>query len=116
MKKQLIQAQNVERFITAENTILVDNTMVLTPGARDLLSSRKVDIIRVAQVQAEENSFSLSACLPPKNEFKGSGSGAERDAFTRNLSAMLEKSYGLTNPVELDEYTQKAIELIKENL
>lgn len=116
MKKQLIEAHMVKDCITADNKIYVDNSMVLTPGARDILSAQRIEVIRVTQVKKEENNFSLSVCLPSKDYITANVGEKGLSVFTKNLSTMLKQKCGITNPKELEEYTHKAIALIKKTL
>ena len=119
MKKKLVEASNVESYICENGSkIYIDNTMVLTPGARDVLSGRRVEIIYGARAGAENTlSAALKNCASG-NAFSavaGNGNG-DYEKFVLNIGVMLKESYGITDPAELKRYTEKAIKIIKENI
>lgn len=112
MKKTLITVDNVQDFICqVEKRIYVDG-MILTPGAKDELHKRGIDIIfsscpEVKGCQAHSNSpASVCSSMPEQ----------ENERLFYGVAAMLLNDYGIKDPEKLKELSIKATKIIKENI
>lgn len=107
MKKKLIEVGNLDSFICPDSsTIYVDNTMILTPGAKDELSKRKITIARVADAkvavgqQREQVSCDSDEC----------------ESLVMGIAVMLKEEYGITDIAQLKEMSFQLAEIVKENI
>lgn len=63
MKKKLVTAQNVTEFIGAgAREMHVDNSMIVTAGAKDYLRENKIKIVYGKQLETPVSSASGTAC------------------------------------------------------
>ena len=115
MQKTLVRADNLDEFLCrAEARIFVDNsTMILTPGAKDELSKRKIAIVygpcpNAASCTLHESpASSLGSCL---------ANNPGMESLLVGLAATLKKDYGISDPEQLKDYSLQALQTIKANL
>lgn len=124
MKKKLIEAGNLDSFICPDcATFFVDSNMIMTPGAKDVLSQRKISISRVedaaaavagcckgevAGCEAENSCCGDSACT------KEACNGCEE--LVMGIAVLLKEEYGITDLEQLKEMSFKLAEAVKENI
>lgn len=111
MKKQLITVDNLSEYTCrTSNRIYVDNTMILTPGAKDELSKKGIDIVRTPCPDMD----TCTAHSSPAAADSGACQEAERLIY--GLAAMLQSEYGITDPEKLKALSIKAATIIRKNI
>lgn len=110
MKKTLVEKSNIDSFICQANgTIYVDATMILTPGARDELSKRKIKIVRDGKP--------ASSCGGAKScPARLCDGGAEESDFERlfyGVAAMVKQEYGIDDPQQLKDISCQIVQTLK---
>ncbi len=112
MKKKLIEVGNLDSFICPDSsTIYVDNTMILTPGAKDELGKRKITIARVADafaVVGGHEGQSAGGCEEAQCD------DAER--FMLGVAVMLKEEYGIEDMEHLQILSARIADTIKNNI
>ncbi|WP_027723007.1 hypothetical protein [Maridesulfovibrio zosterae] len=118
MKKKLIEVGNLDSFLCPDScTIYVDNTMILTPGAKDELRKRKISIARVADAKSMKDRMyeqDSSDC-----KYTNSCEKAECDeceSLVMGIAVMLKEEYGITDLTQLKEMSFQLAEIVKENI
>lgn len=119
MKKKLIEVCNIESFICkTHGRIYVDNSMILTPGARDELNKRKIMIVRDAK--PEFNCCGTDSC--PARVCTDSQAGtedcgdADMERLFYGVAAMVKEEYGIEDPQQLKDISCKIVEALKQNI
>lgn len=131
MKKVLIEAATVDQYISRqENRLYLDPTrMILTPGARDELLRRKVEIVPGSRPAAACNNPAPGACpLPAAAYCPDCSAGAPCPAcapqdqvrnverLLRAVADILRRDYGVTDPTRLKALSEEAVKIIWKNL
>lgn len=140
MKKELITVDNVNNYINKQDSKLyVFGNRLLTAGAKDELSRRRVSVVYGPEPVSAAASASAcsSAAGTPCGKSHGScrggcncgssitpgiaagaplGSYTSVESLARALATMLTERYGVTDPVELKELTAKALKAIRDNM
>lgn len=110
MKKTLIEKGNIESFICQANgAIYVDNTMLLTPGAKDELSKRKIKIVRGAK---PTNSCGGAENCPARI-CGGVAADADFERLLLGVAAMVKQEYGIDDPKKLKEISCQIVTTLK---
>ncbi len=119
MKKKLIEVSNLDSCICQANgRIYVDNSMILTPGAKDELSKRKITIVREAK--PEFKSCGAADC-PAKLCSTGAteadkGGDADVERLFYGVAAMVKEEYGIDDPQQLKDISCKIVQILKQNI
>lgn len=116
MKKQLIEVSNLKSYICQANAkIYVDNTMILTPGAKDELNKRKITIIRDAK---PETTCGKSATCPARVclAHADDTSIADMERLFYGVAAMVKEEYGIDDPQQLMDISSKIVNTLKQNI
>ncbi|CAG36555.1 hypothetical protein [Desulfotalea psychrophila] len=119
MKKKLVEASNVESYLCENGTkIYIDKSMVLTPGARDVLNGRRVEFIYGERPGSEGSLATILKGCASANAFSAvaGNENGDYEKFVLGIGAMLKDSYGIVDPAERKRYTKRAIQIIKENI
>jgi hypothetical protein len=119
MKKKLIEVSNLDSCICQANArIYVDNSMILTPGARDELSKRKITIIREAQPEFKSCGAAdcpARLCIPGAADTAHSGE-ADLERLFYGVAAMVKEEYGIDDPQQLKDISCKIVQILKQNI
>lgn len=128
MKKKLIEVKNLDAHICQANgRIYVDNTMILTPGARDELSKRKITIER--DPKPEFPSCGAPSCparlcnadlvAPASTDDTGVDveiGDAETERLFYGVAAMVKEEYGIDDPRQLKDISCKIVDVLKQTI
>lgn len=110
MKKTLIEKKNIDSFICQANgAIYVDATMILTPGARDELSKRKIKIVRDAKPAS--SCGGAESC--PARLCDGGGEESDFERLFYGVAAMVKQEYGIDDPQKLKEISCQIVRTLK---
>ncbi|WP_419176655.1 hypothetical protein [Desulfosediminicola sp.] len=113
MKKILIEKGDLESYICQANgTIYVDETMILTPGAKDALSEQKISIVREAGLGGKCDKD--AGC--PAGGCKAETENADIDPMLLGVAAILKNDYGVSDPEQLRETTCRIVETLKKTI
>lgn len=103
MKKTLVEVANLETYVSSDGKkIVVDNTMILTPGAKDELSKRGIAIVHDGGCTA--------------HGAQGSGYASTPDELLLAVAAMVKEQFGVTDPATLKAISSQAVKILKENV
>jgi hypothetical protein len=114
MKKELIGLDNLEHFLCkTENRIYVDNAaVVLTPGAKDELAKRHVEIVYgPCPFYA-----SCGHQAPAAGHGASADEGVSLEALVYGIAASIKQEHGVADPDQLREMTRQVLEKIKGSL
>lgn len=122
MKKKLIRVDNLDEFICKESgKVRIDGDTLLTPGAKDELSKRRIGIIYdrcSRQGPAAAGQTGGKGCPPgckcPQCTQAKLPAGMED--LLISIAAVLKKDYGVKDPDELRNMSLKVVKSLKENL
>jgi hypothetical protein len=119
MKKKLIEVSNLESYICRTNArIYVDATMILTPGAKDELSKRKITIVREPKPAFESCGAAdcpAKLCSPGSAVTTLSGD-ADLERLFYGVAAMVKEEYGIDDPQQLTEISCKIVQTLKQTI
>ncbi|NDV23303.1 hypothetical protein [Desulfovibrio sp. JC022] len=114
MKKKLIEAGNLDSFVCPDSdTLYVDNTMLLTPGAKDELRKRKISIARVEDAAAAVAEAGNGGCGNPDCTKDVCD---ECEDLVMGIAVLLKEEYGITDLGQLKEMSFKLAEAVKGNI
>lgn len=109
MKKKLVEVRNLESFICQANgAIYIDDTMLLTPGAKDELSKRRIKIVRNAKPSA-----SCGADTCPARMCGGVAEESDYERLLYGVAAMVQKEYGIDDPQQLKDISCQIVKTLK---
>lgn len=111
MKKELIEVGNLDSFVCPEcDTFYADCNMILTPGAKDELSKRKIKLVRV-----EDAAVAVAGCC---NGEAGNGEcvGDDCEELVMGIAVLLKEEYGITDLAQLKEMSFKLADTVKANI
>lgn len=91
MAKRLVSEKGVEEIIV-DGTVYMDGSMILTPGAKDVLRNKGVTIV-----------------YGPRPET------CEEDRLAAMVADLLKKEYGITDDAQVKAVCCKVVEAIKNN-
>jgi hypothetical protein len=113
MKKELIGLDNLEHFLCkTENRMYVDNTAgVLTPGAKDELAKRHVEI-----VYGPCPFYASCGHQAPAEHGASVDGGVSLEALVYGIAASIKQEHGVTDPMQLQEMTRQVLETLKGSL
>ncbi|SMF29755.1 hypothetical protein [Desulfovibrio gilichinskyi] len=104
MKKILVEVGNLESFICQDSAkIYVDNSMILTPGAKDELSKRKIEIVRGSKPDT-------TVCEAAEHGTEGF------ERFVLTIAVMLKEQFGINDPEQLQILSYQVAKTVKENI
>ncbi len=119
MKKILIGSSRVDEFIKGdEKTLYMDSTMLLTPGAKDILRNRGVAIVYGSRPVAEETApvscptevhGTQEVQETPENPENQEGSMA---SLVETIVGLLRKDFGVNDPETIREISLKVLNKI----
>jgi len=105
MKKQLVEAGDINAHISHDGTTFyADNSMILTPGAKDALSNKGIVIVHGSRPEQEEACCSETPCTP------------EMEDLLIAVGAMIKNEFGINDPETLKALTCQAVKTIRENI
>ena len=107
MGKRLVGTDNLDAFICQEDaTLYADQTIILTPGARDELARRGVHVVYGPRPQtaACPHAPDAGACPPGLEGLLGT------------VAAILADKHGITDPEQLKAISHQVIKTIRENI
>ena len=87
MAKKLVGEKGVEALVIDGN-FYMDGTVILTPGAKDVLRDKKVPIVYGEKPEAS----APAACAP---------AACEKDQLEAAVAAILKKEYGITDQAQV---------------
>ena len=112
MKKTLVEASNLDSFICQANAkIYVDRNMILTPGAKDELSKRKIAIAR--DEQPGPTCGGAASC--PARLCVTNTETADMERLFYGVAAMVKEEYGIEDPEQLKTISCQIIKTLKQN-
>ncbi|BCS95511.1 hypothetical protein DSLASN_11430 [Desulfoluna limicola] len=91
MAKKLVSDKGVEALIVGGN-FYMDGTIILTPGAKDVLRNKGVTIV-----------------YGPRPEM------SDDDQLEATVAALLKKEYGITDEAQVKAVSCKVVDMIKKN-
>jgi len=92
MAKKLVSEKGVDEFIVDGN-VYMDGSIILTPGAKDVLRNKGVSIVYGAKPEM-----------------------CKKDQLEATVAALLKKEYGITDDVQIKAVSCKVVEMIKDNV
>lgn len=110
MKKTLVEVANLDAHICKEsNALYSDGSLILTPGAKDELRKRGVELVHgeKPQVQACPPGCTCPACA--------AASSACTDLLVA-VAATLKNEYGITDTDELTKASYQIVNALKETI
>lgn len=111
MGKKLVSHKNIEEYICRnENRAYIDSSLILTPGARDELLKRGVDIVYAAR-PAEKG----DCPAPPAKSGPVTATDSEERALIEKTVQILNKEYGLTDRDKIMEISVQVIKRLRNN-
>lgn len=117
MKKTLVEAGKLDCLIcTGCNTIFVDDNMILTPGAKDEISQRKLTTVRgpvpeVCCPPATEECATEQCCAAPEE-----CCDAAHEKLMLGVAVVLKEEYGIEDPAQLQAMSCQVVKAIKANI
>ncbi len=100
MKKKLVSAENITDFLDAgTNEIYVDNSMILTSGAKDYLRDKKVKLVYTKKIAAETTVGRNNNVSQP----------AELKSVVTRIVSILRKDFQLSDAGQIERVTQKVL-------
>ncbi len=116
MKKYLVETSNLDQFICqATRKIYVDNTMILTAGAKDKLAELGIPIVYGPRPQ----NLCCRSAVPGYFGAEGSkavNEGTELENMLIAIAAVLQKEYKVTDPEELKKLTCQIVTTLRDNI
>lgn len=120
MAKQLVTIDNLDDFICrADGKFYMDGSRIITPGAKDELSKRHVEIVNgpgcghagCSCAEAAGGCACAGNCSKPDSYHS-----PEVDDVLIAVAATLQKEYGVTDPEQLKKMSLEMVETIKKSL
>ncbi len=100
MKKKLVSTENITDFLDAGTDVLhVDNSMILTSGAKDYLRDKKVKLVYAAQT--------ATASTPVRNARDSQPEDLKR--VVTKIVSILRKDLQVTDAAKIERVTQKVL-------
>jgi len=119
MAKKLIQAGDLDCVI-CNGKVYADGSIILTPGARDELSKRGVDVVYGPKPESaacvETVAECPAGCTCPACAGKSALNCTTLDALTRSVSEILKNQYHITDEEQLRRLSRQALQTIRENI
>lgn len=116
MKKQLVEAGNLDAFICqATSALYADSSMILTPGAKDELARRHIAIIREKKPFASCGAREIcpvQACDPQLQSTGGSPS-CEDERLLLGVAAMVKEEFGIDDSRLLYDMSTQFVRVLK---
>ena len=114
MSKQLVSVDNLDEFICkADGKMYVDGTIILTPGAKDELSKRHIDIVYGSAPHQAGNTCGCGSGCP---ECAGNAFDPDVERLILGVAGMLQTEYGIKDPEQLRALSLQAVKTLKENI
>lgn len=105
MKKKLVEAGGVDPYICPDSgKFYADETMILTPGAKDELGKRGVAIVHGPMPEPAKACAAQEPCAQSANDLLVA------------VAAMVKDEFGVEDPEQLKAITCQAVKTIKENI
>lgn len=110
MSKTLITIENLDQFICC-GTVLMDNSKILTAGARDELTRRKVQLVygaegQVCDCQKDAHGNEQAACCATNTTGQTGHAACQYDEeMLIGVAAIIKQHYGITDPEVLRKVT-----------
>lgn len=115
MGKKLVAVDNLESWICRESgKIHVDKSMILTPGAKDELSRRGIEIVYVSGNCAPTACRPGCACDACAGRVDADRPETERLILA--VAGILKEEYGITDPERLKNLSCHMVRTIRENI
>ena len=108
MGKTLITIDNLDQFIHG-NQLVMDSAKILTPGARDELCKRGVQI---SYEEAAAHHCGHGECAQHAHD----GHDEHCDDLLIGVAAIIKQHYGITDPDELRKVTLETVAVIGKSL
>ena len=108
MVKTLITIDNLDQFIHS-NKLVMDSAKILTPGARDELCKRGVQI---SYDEAAAHHCGHGECAQHAHD----GHDEHCDDLLIGVAAIIKQHYGITDPDELRKVTLETVAVIGKSL
>jgi hypothetical protein len=109
MKKTLVEAKMLDKYICTNNTIYLDGSIILTPSAKDELNKRGIAIIHGSPTKPEAGQCAVDcvcdACI------KQAGTGNTEKIFY-SIAAILKQDFGVTDVKQLQEISCRIVKNI----
>ncbi len=124
MGKKLIAENCVESYICTESGkfYIDNNTMILTPGAKDKLRDKGIAIVYGEKPAADLCAIETTAkawSTPEEAICKVVASCEATDGIEKLILAIadiLKNQYGITDPEQMAEVSSQVVNIIKENI
>ncbi|QJB57065.1 hypothetical protein [Pseudodesulfovibrio sp. zrk46] len=105
MKKQLVEAGDIAAHLSQDGkTFYANNSMILTPGAKDALSNKGIAIVCGEKPEHDE----ACCCEAP------AVAGGEELLIA--VGAMIKNEFGINDPETLKALTCQAVKTIRDNI
>jgi hypothetical protein len=91
-----------------EQRMYIDSSMILTPGAKDELLKRGVEIVYSAKPAKKD-----TAVLSPENSKSGAATGTQERALAERVVHLLTSEYGLTDREKIMDISMQVIEKMR---
>ena len=113
MGKTLITFENLEQFIT-DKKLVMDSAKILTPGARDELVKRG---IQISYAEAAAPHCQQNHCGHADNHGADCANGdGQCEDMLIGVAAIIKQHYGITDPDELRKVTLETVAVIGKSL
>lgn len=117
MKKKLVEVNNLESFICQANAALyADNSLILTPGAKDELARRNITIVRDKEPFATcggREACPVQACDPAMQVEAASDSVEEDERLLLGIAAMVKEEFGIEDPKQLYDMSKQFVQVLQ---
>ncbi len=116
MKKKLVATECLDEHIfQADKTLYADQSIILTPGAKDELARQGVTVVYGPKPEhLSGNGTCPAGCTCTACAVQPVGSEYEQLFYA--MAAMLQTEYGITDQEELRKISAEALKIIKENI
>lgn len=124
MSKQLVTIDNLDEFLCRhDGKFYMDGSRILTPGAKDELAKRHIEVAQgcgcnhpgascaQAAGEAKHGSQCCGTCSAPDSYHS-----PEVEDVLIAVAATLQKEYGVSDPDELRKISLEMVETLKKNL
>ena len=117
MKKTLVRVDNLQEHICqSSGKFYADDTIILTPGARDELSKKGISIVYGAKPETGD-AYSAehaedASCAGEASENGNNG----LDRLLYAVAGILKEQYGMTDPAELKTLSRHVLQAIRKSI
>lgn len=108
MAKQLVERGNVAQFLkTGETTFYVDQTILLTPGAKDYLREKGITLVYGERPAAVSQSTEVSAAAEKHQPLP------QEPELRVRIGEMLKNDFAIRDRRHIDDVTRKVMDRLR---